>query len=247
VNKQLDQIAEHFRDARRIVALTGAGASAESGIPTFRDALTGLWARFRPEELATPEAFATHPDRVTQWYESRRQGVLACQPNQGHSVLAAMEEWAESSGRHFSMVTQNVDGLHQRAGSRNVLELHGSLLRWRGCESGNTVQLPKKAQTEFPIRSVSGEMLRPDVVWFGEALPETVFSAALQATAQADVFLTIGTSSVVYPAAGLIDIALEAGAVTIEINPEETPFSGRVDHALALSSGRCLQGIFDRL
>ena len=247
MSEALERIAAQLHRARRLVVMTGAGASAESGIPTFRDALTGLWARFRAEELATPEAFEAHPERVSQWYESRRQAALACQPNGGHQALAQLQDWAEARGCDFTLVTQNVDGLHQRAGSRNVLELHGSLLRWRGWESGVPTVLPETGVERFPVRSETGELLRPGVVWFGEPLPEATLAAALQATAAADAFMSIGTSSVVYPAAGLIEIAIESGAYTVEVNPEQTPFTGRVDQVVAQASTPCLQALVSRL
>ena len=151
-----------------------------------------------------------------------------------------LQDWAEDSGRRFTLVTQNVDGLHQRAGSRGVLELHGSILRWRGWESGEAVGLEDRPQEAFPLRSAEGELLRPDVVWFGEALPEPVLAAALKATSTADVFFSVGTSAVVYPAAGLIDLALRSGTTTVEINPQATPMSSRMDHHLSGASGRIL-------
>ncbi len=243
----IEPIVQRLGRAKQIVVMTGAGASAESGIPTFRDALEGHWSRFRPEELASPEAFLAHPERVSRWYEGRRQQVLACEPNDGHRALAQLEAWAEGSGRSVTLVTQNVDGLHQRAGSREVLELHGSILRWREVETGAFVTLPSEAQTTFPLRSSAGALLRPDVVWFGEALPETVLAAALAATASADFFVSVGTSGVVYPAAGLIDLAIQRGAVTVEINPQTTPFSGRVDYTLAGSSAPLLNQLVGAL
>lgn len=189
--------------ASRVAVLTGAGISAESGIPTFRDAMTGLWARFRPEDLATPEAFEPDPKLVNEWYAWRRELVLKAEPNPGHFALAELERRVP----HFTLITQNVDGLHARAGSRNVIELHGSILRTRLHTNG---------------------LERPDVVWFGEMLPEAALQRAFAAARGCAVFLSVGTSTVVEPAASLPFAALEAGAAVIEVNPIRTPLS---DHA----------------
>jgi NAD-dependent protein deacetylase/lipoamidase len=216
------------RDAR-ITVLTGAGVSAASGVPTFRGA-DGLWNNFKPESLATPQAFARDPRLVWQWYDWRRQKIAACEPNAAHRVLA---EWSRRFP-HFRLITQNVDGLHERAGTRDVIRLHGSIwevLCWRGCVSSpsrwrdETVPFP-----EIPSRCPHcGDLIRPGVVWFGESLDPDIVDQAT-AAADCDVFITIGTSAVVYPAAGFIELARRNGAFTVEINPEATP--AMVDLAL---------------
>ena len=222
-------LAERVSSAGRITVLTGAGVSAASGVPTFRYA-EGLWRNFRPEELATPEAFSRDPKTVWEWYEWRRQLVARRRPNPAHEVLAA---W---SRRYlgFTLVTQNVDGLHERAGTKNVVRFHGSL--WeiacvRGCRSAwrdETVPL-----RELPPRCPGClGLARPGVVWFGEAIARAALEASLSAL-DCDLYLAVGTSSVVYPAAGLAEEARRRGAFTVEVNPEATEASGQVDLAVA--------------
>jgi NAD-dependent deacetylase len=226
----LAHAAAKLRSARRLVALTGAGVSAESGVPVFRGP-EGLWRSFRPEELATPEAFARDPCLVWEWYAWRREKVAACRPNAAHAALARLE--ARLPG--FLLVTQNVDGLHAAAGSRRIVELHGSLwrvrcTRCRACETDRRVPLP-----ELPPRCSAagcGGPLRPDVVWFGEALPEAALGAAFAAAREAEVVLVVGTSSLVYPAAALPQLARSAGAFVIELNPEPTPLTPLADVSL---------------
>jgi NAD-dependent deacetylase len=205
--------------AARIVAFTGAGISAESGIPTFRGP-NGLWRNFSPEKLASPEAFARDPQLVWEWYDWRRQIIDMAQPNAGHRALAEIERRAAD---RFTLVTQNVDGLHERAGSRSVVKLHGDIWRVRcmGCaaeESNEQVPLEP-----LPPHCRCGAMLRPAVVWFGEALPESAWEQAFAAAAQAEVFLVIGTSAMVYPAAGLVQVACQSGARVAIVNPDPTP------------------------
>jgi NAD-dependent deacetylase len=231
--------ARALRGARHVCVLTGAGVSAESGIPTFREALTGLWARFSPEELATPEAFARDPAFVWQWYEWRREQVRRAEPNPGHLALA------ELAGRvpRLTLVTQNVDGLHQRAGSPAVVEFHGNLLRDRCSVDGVVAQRAPVAPGELPRCAGCGGLLRPDVVWFGEAIPGDALRAALAAAADCDVFLSVGTSSQVQPAAGLADLALGRAACVVEINPEPTGLSRRGAIELAGPSGQLLPAL----
>lgn len=222
-----------FQRARRVVVLTGAGVSAESGVPTFRDAQTGLWENFKPEELATPEAFRRDPKLVWEWYAWRREKVRSVQPNAGHKALAAMaKRFAE-----FTLITQNVDGLHQRAGSAGVIELHGNITRSKCFEED--IVIPEWTHTgEVPPRCPQCQgQLRPDVVWFGESLPETAINEAMRASGACDVFLSIGTSSVVYPAAMLPEIALRAGATVVEINPDATPLTPNASFSLRGPSG----------
>lgn len=234
--------------AESIVVMTGAGASAESGVPTFRDALTGLWAKYDPMELATPQAFARDAELVTRWYDRRRVDALAAQPNAGHEALVRMQRRVEGRGGRFTLVTQNVDRLHQRAGSTGVIELHGTLLRWRCVRCGEERDESGGAMASLPpVCASCGGARRPGVVWFGEALPEGAMERAAIEAERCDVFMTIGTSSVVYPAAGLVDVAIRGGAMTVEINAEATPATGRVTHALAGRSGEILPEIVRRL
>jgi len=206
--------ADRLRGARHVAVLTGAGISAESGIPTFRDALTGLWARYRPEDLATPEAFARDPRLVWEWYAWRRAIVQQAEPNAGHHALARLGRLAPTC----VLVTQNVDGLHQRAGSARVLELHGNILRTRCSREGRVVERWADGPEVPPRCAACGAPLRPDVVWFGEPLPVEALRAAWDAASLCDVFLSVGTSNLVEPAASLPWRAAAAGAEVIVIN-----------------------------
>ena len=231
MSETLRELTDRIRDARRITVMTGAGVSAASGVPTFRGP-GGLWRQYRPEELATPQAFARDPSLVWEWYEWRRERIASCAPNRAHEVLAA---W---SSRHTGcrVVTQNVDDLHVRAGTRGLVRLHGSIWElscWRRCPSAprrwrdERVPLPER-----PPRCPScGGLARPAVVWFGESLDPADVAAAHAATA-CDVFLTVGTSAIVYPAAAFVHDARRRGAFTAEINLEPTPASSVVDVAV---------------
>lgn len=207
--------------ARRIAVLTGAGISAESGIPTFRDAMTGLWAQFRPEELATPGAFAANPKQVWEWYAWRRELVAKAAPNAGHVALVEIEKRTP----HFALITQNVDGLHVRAGSRNVIELHGNIMEDRCFAEGRVLGPDEQLPGSPPTCAHCGAPVRPGVVWFGEALAPRALQDAYDEARGCDVFLSIGTSTVVEPAASLPFAALDAGATVIEVNPTRTPLS----------------------
>ena len=212
---------------RDIAVLTGAGMSAESGVPTFRGA-GGFWENESFEDLATPQGFARDPGKVWRWYDERRRGIAACAPNAGHRALAAYED--RNPG--VQVITQNIDGLHQAAGSRNVVELHGALFRVR-CTRERTARDDRRVPLpEIPPRCSCGALLRPDVVWFGEALPEAAIEAASAAARSAALFLVIGTSAVVYPAAGLPALAAGAGAWVVEINTEPTAITNEVDEVL---------------
>jgi NAD-dependent deacetylase len=212
--RELHQAARALARSQRVVALTGAGVSAESGVPTFRGP-GGLWRNYRPEDLATPEAFARDPALVWEWYQWRQGIVAGCQPNPGHLALVEMEaEWPD-----FTLVTQNVDGLHRRAGSRRLLELHGNLTQARCTREGRVVDLPRARGLP---RCPCGALLRPHVVWFGEALDPQILEAAFQASRTCQVFLSIGTSALVAPASTLPLLAHERGAVVVEINPQPT-------------------------
>jgi NAD-dependent deacetylase len=231
--------AEALRKARHVCVLTGAGISAESGIPTFRDALTGLWAKFSPEELATPEAFERDPETVWSWYEWRRQLVRQAQPNAGHFALAELARRVPC----LTLVTQNVDGLHQRAGSPGVLEYHGNILRDRCTVEQIVAERSEDTRTGLPRCAACGGLLRPDVVWFGEAIPAGPMTVAAAAAEDCDVFLSVGTSSLVYPAAGLAEVALRRRATVIEINPNATDLSPHADLVLAGPSGQILPAL----
>jgi NAD-dependent deacetylase len=229
--------------ARRIVALTGAGVSAESGLATFRGA-GGHWRNHRAEDLATPAAFGRDPELVWTWYDERRRQAAAAHPNPAHRALAALERDERGAGTSFTLVTQNVDGLHARAGSAAPLELHGSLwtVRCVGCDASRrdtTVPL-----VPLPPRCAGcGAIERPGIVWFGEQLPADVFGEAARAVAEADLLLVAGTSAVIHPAAGLIQRAITRRIVTIEVNPEPTSFSAAMTHALAGAAGAILPAI----
>ncbi len=233
------KLAAALRNAQRVVVLTGAGISAESGVPTFRDALTGLWAKFKPEELATPEAFKRNPKLVWEWYQSRREKVHSVEPNAGHRALAALAR----RYREFTLLTQNVDGLHQRAGSKGVIELHGNIMRTKCFDEGTVV--PEWTHTgETPPRCPHCRgHLRPDVVWFGEELPDEAITTARRVSDACDVFLSVGTSSLVYPAAMLPEMALRRGATVVEINPDETPLTASATFSLRGEAGIVLPAL----
>ncbi|MEA3339336.1 MAG: NAD-dependent deacylase [Chloroflexota bacterium] len=204
-----------------VVVLTGAGVSAESGVPTFRGA-GGLWRNFRPQQLATPDAFRRDPALVWEWYDWRRGLIGACTPNAAHEILAEME----TALPDFTLITQNVDGLHLAAGNRNVLELHGNIWRTRCTGCGKVATDHRAPLPEIPPRCPEcGGLLRPDVVWFGESLPPGMLETAWAAAARCGLMLVVGTSAVVQPAASLPLAALENGARLVEINPAETPLS----------------------
>jgi NAD-dependent deacetylase len=207
--------ADALRHARRVVALSGAGISRESGLPTFRETQTGLWARFRPEELATPDAFARDPGLVWRWYAWRRRLVADAAPNAAHYALVTLARHIP----HFTLVTQNIDGLHQRAGSDDVIELHGAIRNTR-CAACDRAAPAAPLPDDEPPRCACGGLFRPDVVWFGEMLPPAALARASEEALSCDVFLAIGTSGIVYPAAGLAASAFRTGAAVISINPD---------------------------
>ena len=211
----LDKAARVIARLKHVAALTGAGISADSGIPTFRGS-DGLWRRFKPEELATPEAFQRNPRLVWEWYRWRMEIIARATPNPGHYALAELEQM----GLLECLITQNVDGLHQRAGSRRVIELHGNIWRARCTRCGYRVVFQEPPREIPPRCPKCGGLLRPDVVWFGEPLPEDAWREAVECSARCKVMLVVGTSGVVYPAALLPRIAREQGAVIIEVNVE---------------------------
>ncbi|GIW74225.1 MAG: NAD-dependent protein deacylase [Phycisphaerales bacterium] len=236
-------VAELLHAAGHVVVLTGAGVSAESGIDTFRQPQTGLWSRYDPMALASVQALRRDPALVTRWYHWRFGRCARAMPNRGHLALAELERRAHRAGRAFTLLTQNVDGLHQRAGSRNVVELHGSILRWRCERTGWSCGIEQVDFGQYPPRSPAGGTLRPDIVLFGEALPEEALLAAQRAVASCDLMLVVGTSAVVYPAAGFIEWAVERGVPTVEVNPQATAMTAAVTYALAGPSGRVLPAL----
>ena len=228
------------REARRIVLLSGAGMSAESGVPTFRDAQTGLWAQFRPEELATEQAFRARPGMVWDWYALRREMIDRVAPNAGHLAVAAFQ--LRHPGR-LTVVTQNVDGLHQRAGSPDVLALHGNIADDRWLDAPRPCCLAQAPQPGQPPRCATcGNLRRPAVVWFGELLPAADLAAAEEAAARCDLMLVVGTSGVVYPAAGLAGAS--RGRVEI-VNPEPTELDDAADAALAGTAAAILPQLLE--
>ncbi|MCW5575364.1 MAG: NAD-dependent deacylase [Burkholderiales bacterium] len=234
--------ARALQEARSVAVLTGAGISAESGVPTFRDAQTGLWARYRAEDLATPEAFARDPVLLWNWYLWRRRLVGEAAPNAGHLALVELERRVPA----FTLVTQNVDGLHRRAGSRAVVELHGCLLQGRRLDDGAVVEFEDPPAGQMPVCPQTGARLRPNVVWFGEMLPAVAMVAAREAAESCDLMLVVGTSGLVYPAAGLPAMAAEAGAKVMEVNPVDTPLTPLADWALRGGAATVLPALLAR-
>lgn len=237
------RLVDQIRDAGHIAVLTGAGTSAESGVPTFREAQTGLWAQYNPQELATPSAFRRNPQLVWEWYEWRRGLVADAAPHPGHYALAQLERIASK----FTLITQNVDGLHQDAGSEHVIELHGNIRRSKCFEEGTVVESWQETDEVPPRCPDCGAYLRPDVVWFGESLSPGALDAAIVATTSCDVFLSVGTSTVVQPAAALPFEALRAGATVVEINPDATPLSDRAHYVLRGPAGEVLPALLGEI
>ncbi len=238
-----ETLVQRLARAERVAVLTGAGISAESGVPTFRDP-GGLWQQFRPEELANIEAFLRNPVLVQGWYAHRRAVVEDVQPNPGHRALAELERLVP----RFLLATQNVDDLHRRAGSEAVVELHGNLTRSLCADCGRAATPDDLAAiedgAEARCRACDG-LLRPDVVWFGEMLPDGAMERAAEAARRADVFLSVGTSAVVYPAAGLPLVAREAGAYVAEINVERSAIAGEMSEVVLGPSGEVLPALVE--
>lgn len=240
------KIAQHIQSASRISVITGAGVSAASGVPTFRGK-EGLWKNFSPQELATPEAFRKDPKLVWEWYDWRRGLISKCAPNAAHTVLSA---WSKRYPG-FTLITQNVDGLHEKAGTQDVIRFHGSL--WHVFCQDRCKSSPREwFYDEVPLKSIPplcphcGGLIRPAVVWFGEGIDGEVMNRSIAAL-DCDVFLTVGTSALIYPAAGLVDEAHRRGAFTAEINLEETPASESVDLSIRGPAEAVLQQIEDAL
>lgn len=232
----LSKLAEQVRNCRRMVVLTGAGFSAESGVPTFRGK-EGLWGKFKPEELATMEAFMANPKVVWEWYSWRRGLISGVKPNPGHNALVELENQIED----FVLVTQNVDGLHRAAGSRNIVELHGNILhnKCMKCESQYESDTDIDPDN-IPTCKECGGRIRPDVVWFGEMLDPETIERAFKVAEKAEICFSIGTSSVVQPAASLPMMAKRSGATLVEVNPEETPITSMADYYFPAKSGEFL-------
>lgn len=223
-----------LRTARHVAVLTGAGISAESGLATFRDAMSGLWAKFRPEELATPEAFRRNPRLVWNWYAERRVKIEQASPNPGHLALVDIERRVP----RFTLITQNIDSLHQRAGSSSVIELHGNIARVKCFEEDQVIETWEEGAEPPPLCPRCGGFLRPDVVWFGENLPQGAFASAVEAAARCDLFFSIGTSGVVEPAASLVRVASRLGATVVVINLDvDTLIEDKLYHIHAQAGG----------
>lgn len=226
-------------DYKKIVFFTGAGMSAESGVPTYRGR-GGVWHQYNWEEYACQEAFDHHPEKVLEFHELRRKAALECNPHKGHFVISQLEKQHEQ----VIVVTQNIDGMHQRAGSTNVIELHGSL--WRmGCPTHGISEDIGPTYKSYKCEKCS-HWLRPDIVWFGDMLKQDVIQAAIAAIGTCDLFISIGTSGVVYPAAGFPQIAKENNALCIEINPESSPMSHIYDQHIKEGAGTALPNLFER-
>jgi NAD-dependent deacetylase len=219
----------------KVVVLTGAGISAESGVPTFRGE-DGLWKKFRPEELATFDAFMANPQLVWEWYEYRRKIIEEIKPNPAHLALVEFQNYFE----RFDLVTQNVDGLHEQAGSKNVIELHGNIKRNKCIQCGTKYDTLENAIPGIPPKCACGGNIRPDVVWFGEMLPQDALHYAFQVSSECDLFFSVGTSAIVHPAASLPLLAKRNGAYVVEVNIEPTEISRVVDESLMGKAGEII-------
>jgi len=238
-----DLFIDALREAQRVVVLTGAGVSAESGVPTFREAQTGIWRQYDPKELATPQAFMRNPRLVWEWYEWRRQLIEKTRPNPAHYALVDLEQ----NIPQFLLVTQNIDGFHWLAGSRDMVELHGNIARSKCFDEGIPIDSWEDTGEVPPRCPHCGGHLRPDVVWFGEGLPGPALRRAVEASGQADLFLCVGTSAVVAPAASLPLIAKRNGAYVAEINLNQTAVSVMADWSIRGKAGEVLPALVRRL
>ncbi len=235
-----DKILDKLQDAKKIVFVTGAGISQESGIPTFRGK-DGLWRKYDPMQLATIDAFYDNPKLVWEWYEERRRNILDAKPNPGHLAISELAKY-----RDVSVLTQNIDGLHQRAGSKNVYELHGSIITIK-CTVCSFKDKITTGFLQLPPLCKCGNMLRPDVVWFGETLPQDVWGSAMEKASSCDLMIVVGTSLAVSPANLLPVYAKQNGATMIEVNPEPTAVSQSMDLSLRESAANALPGLIDTI
>ncbi len=236
----INELAKKVAGANSIMVLTGAGMSAESGVPTFRDAQTGYWAKFSPQDLATPEAFANNPKLVWRWYQERRQNLSAVTPNAGHKALAQLQALTNN----LTIVTQNVDGLHQAAGSSEVIELHGNISRTICSRTRKPILDVDDCSDELVQSPHHPDGLgRPDVVWFGEALPVDAIEQALSVAGRVEVTIVVGTSAEVEPAASLPRIAAANGAFIADINPNPNPLSNILDIQIQDTAARSLPAL----
>ncbi len=229
------EFLEKLHQAKSVAVLTGAGISAESGVPTFRGE-EGLWRKFKPEELATIDAFLRNPELVWEWYRHRRQILAEVKPNPGHVALRDLE----NRFTEFILITQNIDGLHQRAGSKRVVELHGNIRRNRCLDCGKIDERVSFPEESSVPACTCGGLIRPDVVWFGESLPPRAVDEAFRAATLCEVFFSVGTSAVIYPAASFPLVALQHGAYVVEINIESTALTGQSHVSLRGKSGEIL-------
>lgn len=242
VNGDLEKCVEFLSPARHVVVASGAGMSKESGIPTFRDAPSALWANYNPEDLATPEGFRRDPKLVWRWYVDRRKMIAKAVPHAGHYAVAEMEPMFED----FLLVTQNIDNLHRRAGSKAIVEFHGNIFRFKCFDNDHPVESLPDTE-DIPPKCECGSLIRPDVVWFGEAPSSESFDRSYAALTVCEVILVVGTSGIVYPAAGFPALAKQAGAAVIEVNPEETPITALADVFLKATAGEALPAIVEHL
>ena len=252
-----DELAALARESKHVAVLSGAGISAESGVPTFREVQTGLWEQFSAEDLATPEAFEEDPALVWTWYRWRQSLVQAVDPNPGHRALAQWQKHLGQTGGSLTISTQNVDDLHERAGAEVLAHLHGSIAAHRCTDCDAAAELPTPGydgfeappQAEDPpaCEHCATGLIRPDIVWFGEALPMSAFDATMAAIRAADLVLVVGTSGIVQPAAGLPLLALERGTPLVEVNPQETELSETMDFVLRGPSGQMLPTLLERI
>lgn len=229
--KGIEELKERLKLCKKLVIFTGAGISKESGIPTFRDA-DGLWKNFRIEELATPEAFEADPVRVWEWYLWRKEKIGECQPNSCHLLISKWEKEFEN----FNLITQNIDGLHRKAGNKKILELHGNIWFTRCLKCEEIKEDLSFSYPSIPPKCKCGGILRPHIVWFGESLDNEILDMSIKSSSICDIFISIGTSNVVYPAASLPFNALRGGAYVVEVNPQQTPFSSSATLSLRMKA-----------
>ncbi|UCG51239.1 MAG: NAD-dependent deacylase [Candidatus Latescibacterota bacterium] len=241
LDKSIDGAVKLLGTARSVVVSTGAGISKESGIPTFRDAPNALWANYDPQTLASPEGFRQDPALVWRWYEDRRRMIGAAKPNPGHFAIAKLQEFFDD----FVVITQNIDDLHRKAGSQNIVEVHGNVFRYKCFDMEHPIEeLPD--DDNVPPKCSCGSLIRPDVVWFGEMLPASALERSFASLERCDTMLVVGTSGIVYPAAGFPAVAKRAGANVIEVNPEATPITMEADVFLKGPAGEVLPVLVER-